>query len=276
MGNIHLLATGVSAKTAESIRKATLPITPVGASPSPVGQGAASRVFRRGTINGALEYVTNFGDVFVEMVRGPAIINTGAGAVRLGAVTGDCDVRTEGGPLQFGEIHGRLNARTGGGDIFVDSTRRGGAIATRGGTIRLLYTSGPTRLTSGGGDVIVRQAAAPVTAETVSGDISITVDPAVKGHTVDAKTSKGNVILYVDPKFAADVEATIITSNPDVDTFLSDVPGLTITREAVGGKTRVRAVGKLNGGGAKVVLRATDGDIRITAGRVAPTVLTTR
>lgn len=274
MGTVHLLAIGVPAKTAESIRKSTLPITPVGQ--SPVGQGGGPRVFRRGTMNGSLEYITNIGDVFVEAVRGAALVSTGAGAVRLGLVTGDCDVRSEGGPLQLGEIHGLLTARTGGGDVFVDSTRRGGTIATVGGTIRLLYTAGPTRLTSGGGDIIVRQAAARVTAETSSGDISITVDPAAKGQPVSAKTAKGNVMLYVDAKFAADVEATIVTGSPDSDTFLSDIPGLTITREVVGGRTRVRAVGKVNGGGPKVVLHATGGDIRIATGRVAPTVLTTR
>lgn len=276
MGNIHLLASGLPAKTAESIHKATLPITPVGGTQSPVGQGAGPRVFQRGTVNGSLQYTTNVGDVLVTMVRGAAAVNTGAGAVRLGAVTGDCDVRSDGGPLHLGEIHGLLNARTGGGDIFVDSTRRGGTIATRGGTIRLLYTSGPTRLISGGGDIIVRQAAARVSAETTSGDISITVDPAAKGQPVSAKTNKGNVMLYVDPKFAADIDATIITGDPNADTFLSDIAGLSITREVTGGRTRVHAVGKINGGGPKVVLHATDGDIRIATGRVGPTVLTTR
>jgi DUF4097 and DUF4098 domain-containing protein YvlB len=276
MGNIHLLAAGVSASTAESIRKASLSIPPTTPTAPPFGQGGGPRVFKRGVMNGSLEYTTNVGDVEVATVKGSADVRTGAGAVKIGAVTGDCNVRSDGGPLHFGEIHGRLTARTGGGDIFIDSTRRGGTLTTLGGTIRLLYTSGPTRLISGGGDIIVRQAAAAVTAETTSGDISITVDPGVKGEEVTAKTSKGNVMLYVDAKFAADIEATVVTSDPNADTFLSDIPGLSITREVVSGRTRVRATGKVNGGGPKVVLRATDGDIRIATGRVGPTVLTTR
>ncbi|HEY0159681.1 MAG TPA: hypothetical protein VGF28_20510 [Thermoanaerobaculia bacterium] len=273
MGNIYLLAAGVPSRTAEPIRNAAFPIPPPGPSAAP---GGGSRLFKRGIMNGSLKYDAKIGDVDVARVKGVADVRTGAGSVKLGAVTGDCNVRSDGGPLHFGEIHGRLSARTGGGDIFVDSTRSGGSLTTLGGTIRLLYTSGPTRLISGGGDIIVRQAAGAVTAETTSGDVSITVDPAVKGEEVTAKTSKGNVILYVDPKFAADIEATIVTSNPDADTFLSDIPGLSVTRETVAGGTRIRAAGKLNGGGPKVVLRATGGDIRIATGRVGPTVLTTR
>ena len=60
------------------------------------------------------------------------------------------------------------------------------------------------------------------------------------------------------------------------DTIVSDLPGLTITREQVGGTTRVRAVGKINGGGEKVVLQATGGDIRVSTGRAGPTLVKPR
>jgi len=120
----------------------------------------------------------------------------------------------------------------------------------------------------------VRQAAAAVDADTASGDISIAVDSTSRSQRVDARTAKGNVILNVTPQFAADIDATILTSDPEADTFLSDIPGLSVSRDLVGGKTRVRAIGKINGGGEKVVLHATDGDIRISTGPVAPTVVT--
>jgi hypothetical protein len=196
--------------------------------------------------------------------------------VQLGAVSGTLNVQSRGGPLQFGEILGRISASTRGGDILIDSARRGGGIQTAGGTIRLLYTSGPTRLYSGGGDIHVRQAAAPVEAQTESGDIAITVDASSRSQKVQAKTAKGNVVLNVTPQFGADVEATIITSDPNADTILSDIPGLTVTREQVGGRTRVHATGKLNGGGQKVVLQAIDGDIRIATGPVPPTIVSRR
>jgi DUF4097 and DUF4098 domain-containing protein YvlB len=280
MGNIHLLSSGTSATTSQSIRS-TRPSVQVAAlhqpSAGPTTTGAnGQRLFSRGTFRGSLVYGTNVGDVRVNEILGNADIRTGAGEVRLGTVNGSANVVSEGGPLQLGQILGPLTASTRAGDILVDSTRRGGTITTKGGTIRLLYTSGPTRLVSGGGDIIVRQAAAPVTAETTSGDITITVDNASKSETIDAKTGKGSVVLQVGPKFAADIDATIITSDPNADTILSDLPGLSISRQQVSGKTRVRATGKINGGGEKVVLQATNGDIRIATGAVAPTIVKPR
>jgi DUF4097 and DUF4098 domain-containing protein YvlB len=276
MGNVHLLAAGAAATTTQSIRNVPsvvqAPTIPNGEQTSAAGRGD----YRGGTIVNSIKYATSLGDVKVSRVRGDVDVFTGAGQVQLGEVTGICKVRSLGGPLQLGEMMGVLTASTRAGDILVDSTRRGGTISTEGGTISLLYTSGPTRLTSGGGDITVRQAAASVNAETSSGDIAITIDPQSATETIEARTGKGNVILNVPASFRADIEATIVTNDPAGDTILSDVPGLSITREQVGGTTRVRAVGKINGGGEKVVLSATGGDIRISTGRVGPTLVKPR
>jgi DUF4097 and DUF4098 domain-containing protein YvlB len=273
MGDVGLFAVGVPAANAQSIRKVPTvvqsPTIVAGQQTSAAGRGD----FRRGTLVKSMQYATNLGDVKVSRVRGDADVFTGAGQVQLGEVTGTTKVRSLGGPLQLGEMMGVLTASTRAGDILIDSTRRGGTISTEGGTISLLYTSGPTRLVSGGGDITVRQAAAPVNAETTSGDIAITIDPESKTETVAAQTGKGNVILNVPPTFRADIEATITTNDPTEDTILSDIPGLSITREQVGGTTRVRAVGKINGGGEKVVLKSTGGDIRISTARAGPTVV---
>ncbi|MFP5245541.1 MAG: DUF4097 family beta strand repeat-containing protein [Thermoanaerobaculia bacterium] len=275
MGNIHLLAAGASATATVSLRRE--PMIP-GLQPTPravvadMTSAAPKRILRLGTVK-TLTHKTSLGDVQVNEVLGNADIYTGGGNVQLGAVNGTCTVRSDGGPMQLGEILGVLNASTRAGDVFVDSTRRGGTIATDGGTIRLLYTSGPTRLTSGGGDIVVRQAAAPVTAQTTSGDVTITVDPALKSEQIEARTGQGNVVLNVSAAFRADIDATIVTDDPKADTIVSDIPGLSISREQVNGKTRIRATGKLNGGGDKVVLNATGGDIRIATTRLSPTIV---
>lgn len=265
MGNVSLFAAGQAVRTAKSVKKA-----PPLASPISIGSPSTP------TVRGLFKYACNICDVRVQQVVGDANVFTGAGEVQLGAVTGSVTVRSLGGPMQFGEILGAMKVATRAGDVLVDSARRGGEITTDGGTIRLLYTSGPTRLYSGGGDISVRQAAASVDAQTASGDISISIDGSARSQKIDAKTAKGNVILNVTTQFGADVDATILTSDPDADTILSDIPGLSISRDQVNGKTRVRAVGKINGGGEKVVLHATDGDIRISTGPLAPTVITRR
>jgi DUF4097 and DUF4098 domain-containing protein YvlB len=218
-------------------------------------------------------YATSIGDVLIQEIRGNADIFTGAGQVQLGAVHGSLKVRSHGGPLRLGEIMGTLIATTTAGDIFVDASRRGGEIATQGGTIRLLYTSGPTRLISGGGDITVSQAAGPIIAETRSGDVSVTMHPVAKSHPVSARTEKGNVVIHFSDQYSADLEATILTSDPAAHMIKSDIPGLSISREQVGDKTRIRATGKINGGGDRMVLEANDGGIRLTRGPVGPTVV---
>ncbi|HEX6086345.1 MAG TPA: DUF4097 family beta strand repeat-containing protein [Thermoanaerobaculia bacterium] len=267
MGNVQVYAGGVPVRLAQTVK---------GAKPTPMPVRRSGSSPQQQRIVGDFTFRTTLGDVLVQEVTGKVDIFTGAGEVQLGSTGGAAKVHSRGGPLQFGEIGGPIDASTRAGDILIDSARRGGAIQTNGGTIRLLYTSGPTRLYSGGGDIHVRQAAASVEATTESGDIAIAVDATTRTQKVDAKTSKGNITLNVSPQFGAEIEATILTSDPNADQFLSDIPGLSVSREQVGGKTRIHATGKLNGGGEKIVLQATDGDIRISTGPVAPTVVSRR
>ena len=266
-GNIHLLGNGIPAQepiqSVRSLEKILIP-------PEQINQSNTG--IRRGVIEGSITYNTMAGDVVITEVRGGALLSTNAGKVQLGSVFGDATVRSNGG-LQLGEILGALKASTTAGDIFVEAARRGGIIETRGGTIRLLYTGGPTRLVSGGGDIVVRQAAGPVDASTHSGDITIGVDRATRKQKIDAETEKGNILLNVGPAFGADFDLTVTTSDPGSHTIQADFPGLSISREQADGKTRIRATGKINGGGERVTLTAADGSIRIVTAPVGPAVL---
>ena len=271
MGNVELLAHGPQISTPVSLR-AKFPEVRRDpgmqvVSASSAGGRAARQEVRLPFVEGNYRYATSIGDVHIQEIRGEADIFTGAGEVQLGSVAGALKVRSHGGPLHLGDVTGPLTATTRAGSITVDAARRGGEIATQGGTIRLLFAGGATRLVSGGGDITVRRAAAPINALTSSGDIFITMDPSAKAHAITATSEKGNVVMHVSSKFGADVDATIVTSDPASHAIVSDVPGLSISREQVGGgKTRIRATGKINGGGERMELNATDGGIRITTG----------
>jgi DUF4097 and DUF4098 domain-containing protein YvlB len=221
-------------------------------------------------VNGNLTFAASVADVTVGEVRGSAHVETGAGEVELGTVFGPCSVTSMGGPLNLGDIVGSLFAHTGAGDILVRAARMGGEVSTDGGLIRVIYAGGPMTLRSGGGDIIVRQFSTSIEAETTSGDITLTGDPKQRTLKVTARTQQGNVILNVSPRFAADIDATILTSDPDVNEMHIDFTGLTVRREQVGAKTRIRATGKVNGGGERVELYAEEGDIHISAQTVSP------
>jgi DUF4097 and DUF4098 domain-containing protein YvlB len=267
MGNVYFLRRGTQPPQAASVRASSQLEVPAGGPPV---IGPARPVNLQQVVQGRFVYTTNIGDVRVREVRGDARVATGAGLVELGTVVGNAHVTSQGGPIHLGEIFGGLQASTQAGDILVDAAREGGTISTDGGIIRLLYNGGPTTLFSGGGDIVVRQAAGPVNAETRSGDISITVDPNARSQRVDAKTSKGNIVLNVSPRFGAEIDATILTTDPNANTIVSDLPGLSIRKEEYGGRTRIRATGRIGGGGEKVTLSSEEGGIQINSRNTTP------
>jgi DUF4097 and DUF4098 domain-containing protein YvlB len=249
LGNVTLLRSGSTGAQAQSVKNVQMP--------------GGSRNLKQAVVNGSLRYATTMGDVEIGEVRGSADIRTGAGSVELGSVQGNLQVLSNGGPLSLGNIFGDMTARTAAGDVVVESARQGGSIVTGGGIIRLLYSGGPMRLESGGGDIVVRRAVGSVDAETRSGDITITLDAGSRSQRVDAKTLKGNLLLNVGAGFGADIEATILTNDANANAIRSDFPGLTVQRDQVGGKTRIRATGRINGGGERVELSAENGGIQI-------------
>ncbi|HJT17219.1 MAG TPA: DUF4097 family beta strand repeat-containing protein [Thermoanaerobaculia bacterium] len=270
LGNVRILGAGLDAHVARSIRNVAVEQPH---EQRPMESALMMQPARRIQLpisGGPFELIASVASVDVGEVRGWARVQTAAGEIKLGLVYGDCSVTTNGGPLDIGDVLGTLTASTDAGDVLVRSAKEGGKVSTAGGIIRVLYTGGPMTLESGGGDITVRQAAGPVNADTRSGDINITADPLVRTQHIEAHTQQGNVAITVSPRFAADIDATVLTSRPDANAIHSDFPGLTISREQVGSKTKIHATGKLNGGGEKVELFAEEGDIHITNVATSP------
>jgi hypothetical protein len=262
MQNVFVLKKGTAPSEARSVR-----VQPVGGQayvPSPT-PSRTIRLIQIPYVKGSWNQSIPSADIEVGQIDGDTHIEVGAGRVQLNIIRGSCTIFSLGGPIELGDVLGPLSARTDGGDIVVGAAREGGLVQTGGGSIRVIYTGGATTLHSGGGDIVVRQATGPIAADTKSGDITISMDPNAKTQKVEARTMKGNVILNITPRFAADIDATIMTSDPDSNAIHSDFSGLTIRRDQVGSKTRIHATGKINGGGERLELYATDGDIHISA-----------
>ncbi len=272
MGRIFVQAKGTDPNSAQSVRVYATGQKPAA---SDVLLQPAKEKIQLPFFIGDFTSIASVADVTVGEVRGNARIETGAGEVELGAVFGQCNVTSMGGPLNLGDIMGALFAHTGAGDIIVRAARMGGQVTTDGGLIRIIIAGGPMTLRSAGGDIIVRQASAAIDAETRSGDVTLTGDPGQKTLKITARTLQGNVVLNVSPRFAADIDATIVTSDPDVNQMHIDFNGITVRRERVGNKTRIRATGKINGGGDRVELYAEEGDIYISAQTITPIRLAT-
>jgi DUF4097 and DUF4098 domain-containing protein YvlB len=262
MGSVRMIANGARMADARSIFQQVAENAIAG---PPAPNAPLIRQIQLPVITSSFVYDVDIADLHVSEVRGDAQLTARAGSLELDRVFGDCSIESRGGPFTLGEIMGRLNVHTAVGNITVRAARLGGSAATDGGTIRVLYSGGPMTLRSGGGDIILRQAGGAVIAETRSGDINITMDPTQKSTHIDAKTLRGNVTINLTPTFAADVDATVLTSDPDADVLKSDFNGFSIRKEQVGSKTKVHAVGKINGGGERVELYSSEGTISITS-----------
>ncbi|HEX7190267.1 MAG TPA: DUF4097 family beta strand repeat-containing protein [Thermoanaerobaculia bacterium] len=260
MGNVYVLRRGTRVEDAQSMRAAIASASNGG---EDFPRGVTAKTLQVASIDGDLVFSTPLGNISVGQVRGTARVETRAGEVHLGSVQSQCDIVSLGGPVTLGEVRGPLTARTTAGDVLINAAHQGAVVSTGGGMIRMLYAAGPTNLHSAGGDIVVRQATGPISAETRSGDVTIVLDPLVRSAAVDAKSSEGNVTLFVNAQIAADIDATLLTSDPETNGIRSDFPGLNIRRDQVGKKTRIRATGKVNGGGDRVSLYAEDGDITI-------------
>jgi DUF4097 and DUF4098 domain-containing protein YvlB len=264
MGTVFMTRKGSSMRDIRSVRSLS---SVVGVA---AGPAVLSKIIQSPLINGDFYYSTPLGSFDIGQVLGSAKIDTGAGEIRLGVVRGECTLVSLGGPLTLNDVFGPINARTKAGDVLVTAARAGGFVSTGGGLIRVLYAGAAMTLHSDGGDIIVRQASAGITADTRSGDITINLDPGVHTAPIDAKTGEGNVTLNVSPRFAAEIDAVIVTSDAESNAIRSDFSGLSIRREQFNGRTRIRATGKVNGGGDRMVLYAEEGDINITAQSLQP------
>jgi DUF4097 and DUF4098 domain-containing protein YvlB len=224
---------------------------------------ARSFAAQQAHIVGDYEIDAPLGSIFVGQIDGDANVATRAGEIVIGRVAGKGDLRSLGGSLHLGDITGPVTAHTSVGDIVVRTALKGGSAVTDAGLIRIGRASGPVELRSGGGDVIVHRAEGPVDARTRSGDVRVAVPDGVSTLRIDAATEDGNVMLQLPPGFGAEIDAVVVTSNDGPNVINTDIRGLTVVRDTVDGKTRIRARGKVGGGGQKVTLRATEGTIQI-------------
>ena len=272
-GNVAVIPLGVQDTETRLVRDLVRPPASEATGVGPMLPTMARSDVQMPLFQGYYRHETSLGDVRIGEIRGAAHIVTGAGEVSLGTVFGHTEVVSFGGPLNLGDIVGPLSARTEAGNITIQRAREGGRMTTGGGTIQLQFSGGPVHLVSGGGDITLRRAVGPVHAETRSGDIAVTFDNGVKTQRMLAKTGKGNIVATLPGRFGADIDAVILTSDA-TNSIRSDFEGLSIQRDQVGGKTRIRATGKINGGGERIELQAVDGGIHIAidAPRVSPMV----
>ncbi len=147
-----------------------------------------------------------------------------------------------------------LNLNTSGGDIALKEGTARAKLGTSGGNIEIDRAGGPTEVSTSGGDITINSVAQLLSATTSGGNVRATLTEPLKQDTV-LSTSGGDVRVRVAPGAGFELDAS--TSGGDVR-----AEGLTITI-AKGGVGRSRLVGNVNGGGPRLKLRSSGGDISV-------------
>lgn len=212
-------------------------------------------------------------DVSLE-IRVPARYNadlaTAGGNVTVGDLHGFVHAKTSGGNVRLAHIDGSVEAHTSGGNVHLDGATANAALHTSGGGVVVGDVAGNLEMRSSGGSLEVHRVAGSLLARTSGGGITIgdalgSVDAHTSGGSIHARisgqpradsrlsSSGGGITLDIADRVAVDLDAH--TSGGSVT---SDVP-VTMQGKFSDGDL----IGKINGGGPKLVLRSSGGGIHV-------------
>lgn len=212
-------------------------------------------------------------------------LGTSGGTIRLANLTGNQNFSTSGGSLHLNDLSGVVKGRTSGGSITLMNCKEQLDLTTSGGSIKAENSSGNIRLSTSGGSINLDQMEGIIKATTSGGSIK---GGGIKGE-LSASTSGGsirldNVAASLKASTSAgsvDVEITALGKYLDLSTSAGGIhvqmpmdKGMDLDLHANrvnvgtlknfdGSFDKYRIKGKLNGGGALVMMRANSGSISI-------------
>lgn len=219
-------------------------------------------------VAGDLSAFTAGGHIVTGNVSGNASLRTGGGHITAAGIGGRSELSTEGGNITVGHAGNFVSVKTGGGQIDFGEVRGSVHAQTTGGGIRVMYVAGPMEVESTGGSICLTRVAGSVRAATGDGTITAWINPdnsPQEGGAVrlagasQLASGSGDIVIFLPRNLAATIEASV--ENGGEDQIQAD-PGLAMQFQKSGAGA-VRAVATLNGGGAVLRLRTTDGRIRL-------------
>jgi DUF4097 and DUF4098 domain-containing protein YvlB len=178
-------------------------------------------------------------------------VNTAGGDVSISGIEGGVRSETSGGTLRLSSITGDVYGETSGGDVVVRDVRGDVQGHTSGGNIKVDGVDGAVKATTSGGEVVLLRVNGKIFGETSGGNIEARLLGINEG--VHLETSGGNVSIYLRKDVAADLQAS--TSGGSVK---CDLPVM-----VMGKISEDELHGKINGGGNRIELSTSGGNINI-------------
>ena len=216
-----------------------------------------------GKVTGKTDLDTSGGRIEVAHSVGQLNAETSGGSITIGSGDSDVNVDTSGGRIKIGMVKGNVKADTSGGSITVDGSKGNVQINSSGGNLKVGESGGYVKADTSGGNIIIKKANGYIEADTSGGRIEaemIQTDNSKDTH-VSLDSSGGDITLYIPKGIEATVNAKLKISHSARRDYriYSDFP-LTIKGED---SNRVSGKGKINGGGDKIDISTSNGDIYI-------------
>ena len=195
------------------------------------------------------------GGIRVSSLEGTARLRSSGGAVRAFDLVGAVDARSSGGGVEVRRVRGNARLSSSGGKVTAEQIAGDVAAESSGGGVEVTTVSGDVDASSSGGGVHLDGIGGRVTAESSGGPVSAVL-AADNTEGGSLSSSGGGVRVDVDPGARLSIDAS--SSGGSV---VCDLP---VTGQGKQSRSTLR--GKLNGGGAPLLVRSSGGGIHIGAG----------
>ena len=228
-----------------------------------------------GPVDGDATVGANSGSIKTGIVAGDLHANTLTGNIETGPVDGDATVSSATGSIKTGTVEGDLHAKTLTGKIELGPVDGEAKVSTTSGMIETSKVLGDCETRSLSGDIRLGPTHGDIVASSTSGDIEgelIVTDPSVEAR-YDMQTLSGDVTIQMPVDIPSVIDAQI-NIGEIIDPWLpnwwhvqwrikSDFD-LNYSRiESGPGNYAIKAIGETNGGGNRIKLVSTAGNIRI-------------
>lgn len=177
-------------------------------------------------------------------------LETAGGGLDLRDLNAAVRAVTSGGSARLEHIAGTVEVRSSGGSIDGEHLEGASDLRTSGGGVTVADSTGDLNLNTSGGAIHIRNDDGKIDAHTSGGSIRAQL-PA--NHGIDLSTSGGSITLQLPPDIHASLDAQTSAGN-----VTSDFP-LSAARIS----ERSRLQGDIGGGGARISLHTSAGDIRL-------------
>jgi DUF4097 and DUF4098 domain-containing protein YvlB len=184
-------------------------------------------------------------------------IETGDGSVNVSSINGNVSIRSGDGGIKATSLSGKVDINTGDGSVRANAIKGELRLHTGDGSIEGTDLDGKADVSTGDGRVRLAGRFDSLNVKSADGSIGARIEPGSKmSSNWNIRSADGSIDLTLPADFRVTLDAS--TSDGSIDL------GFPVAMEGAMRNSKVR--GTLNGGGPTLMIRTSDGAIRLEKG----------